>query len=101
MVRHRDLTPACGQMLLVGSNPTGCVLQKIRREGLQILQNKKSEFITKAQKAVQIEVERLKLIGVPIFYCNPETMTIIKENSDGTKIDTGYKVKRYSEKSKK
>lgn len=74
---------------------------KNKKEELQILQNKGSEFITKAQKAVQIEVERLKLIEVPIFYCNPETMTIIKENSDGTKIDTGHKIKRYSEKFKK
>ncbi|RGO68142.1 hypothetical protein DXB08_23985 [Hungatella hathewayi] len=59
------------------------------------------EVVRNAKQSVEQAIAQLKSAGIPVFYCDAETRTIIQENSDGTKINTGYKVKKYHDRKKK
>ena len=66
---------------------------------------KREEYISdeavvkRVNAAVKIELEKKKAMDIPIIVYDAETQTIYKENSDGTRIEVGQRMRkeRYSE----
>lgn len=55
--------------------------------------------VKRVKEAVRIELEKRKAMDVPVIIYDRETQTIYQENSDGTRIEVGRKMRkgRYSE----
>ncbi len=66
---------------------------------------KREEYITdeavvkRANAAVKIELEKRKALDIPAVVYDPKTQTIYNENSDGTRVEIGKRMRkgRYSE----
>lgn len=55
--------------------------------------------VKRANEAVRIELEKKKAMDIPVFIYDSEKQIIYQENSDGTRIEAGKKLRkeRYSE----
>ena len=55
--------------------------------------------VKRVNEAVRIELEKKKAMDVPIFTYDRETQIIYQENSDGTRVEVGRRMRRerYSE----
>lgn len=55
--------------------------------------------VKRVNEAVRIELEKKKAMDVPIVIYDGETQTIYQENSDGSRIEVGRRMRkgRYSE----
>ncbi len=66
---------------------------------------KREEYISdeavvkRANAAVKIELEKKKVLDIPVVVYDGETQTIYHENSDGTRVEIGKRMRkgRYSE----
>lgn len=66
---------------------------------------KREEYISddmvvkRVNEAVRIELEKKKAMDVPVFIYDRETQIIYQENSDGSKVEVGKRMRkeRYSE----
>lgn len=66
---------------------------------------KREEYISdeavvkRVNEAVRIELEKKKAMEVPIIRYDSETQTIYQENSDGSRVEVGRRMRkgRYSE----
>ncbi|EET59629.1 hypothetical protein BRYFOR_08487 [Marvinbryantia formatexigens DSM 14469] len=66
---------------------------------------KREEYITdeavvkRVNAAVKIELEKKKAMDIPAVVYDPKTQTIYHENSDGTRVEAGKRMRkgRYSE----
>lgn len=55
--------------------------------------------VKRVNEAVRIELEKKKALDVPVFVYDRETQIIYQENSDGSRIEVGKRMRkgRYSE----
>ena len=55
--------------------------------------------VKRANEAVRIELEKKKAMDIPVFIYDSEKQIIYQENSDGTRVEAGKKLRkeRYSE----
>lgn len=55
--------------------------------------------IKRANEAVRIELEKNKTLGIPVVIYDRKSQIIYRENSDGTRIEVGRRMRkeRYSE----
>ena len=55
--------------------------------------------VKRANEAVRIELEKKRAMDIPIFVYDREKQIIYQENSDGTRIEAGKRLRkgRYSE----
>ncbi|MBD5478297.1 MAG: hypothetical protein HDR14_03245 [Lachnospiraceae bacterium] len=55
--------------------------------------------VKRANAAVKLELEKKKVLDVPVVVYDRKTQTIYQENSDGTRIEVGKRMRkgRYSE----
>lgn len=55
--------------------------------------------VKRANAAVRIELEKKKAMDIPVVIYDRETQIIYKENSDGTRVEAGKRMRkgRYSE----
>ena len=55
--------------------------------------------VKRVNEAVRIELEKKKAMDVPVFIYDRETQIIYQENSDGSKVEVGKRMRkeRYSE----
>lgn len=66
---------------------------------------KREEYISdemvvkRVNEAVRIELEKKKAMDIPIFIYDRDTQIIYQENSDGSKVEVGKRMRkeRYSE----
>ncbi|MBS5065353.1 MAG: hypothetical protein KHZ58_16425 [Hungatella hathewayi] len=58
-----------------------------------------ANVVKRANAAVKIELEKKKALDIPIAVFDRKTQTIYQQNSDGTRVAVGKKIKkgRYSE----
>ncbi|MCI8429561.1 MAG: hypothetical protein HFI16_04805 [Lachnospiraceae bacterium] len=70
---------------------------------------KREEYISdemvvkRVNEAVRIELEKKRAMDVPIIIYDGETQTIYQENSDGSRVEVGKRMRkgRYSERAAK
>lgn len=55
--------------------------------------------VKRVNEAVRIELEKKKAMDIPIFIYDRDTQIIYQENSDGSKVEVGKRMRkeRYSE----
>lgn len=55
--------------------------------------------VKRANAAVKLELEKKKVLDVPVVVYDRKTQTIYQENSDGTRVEVGKRIRkgRYSE----
>ncbi len=55
--------------------------------------------VKRVNEAVRIELEKKKAMDVPVFIYDRETQSIYQQNSDGSKVEVGKRMRkeRYSE----
>lgn len=59
--------------------------------------------VKRANEAVRIELEKKKAMDIPVVIYDRENQIIYKENSDGTRVEAGKRLRkgRYSERVEK
>lgn len=57
------------------------------------------QVVRRANAAVELEIQKLKAMDVPIIVYDRERQVIIKRNSDGTEVEVGKRLRKghYSE----
>lgn len=55
--------------------------------------------VKRVNEAIRIELEKKKAMGVPVFIYDRETQSIYQQNSDGSRVEVGKRMRkeRYSE----
>lgn len=55
--------------------------------------------VKRVNEAVRIELEKKKAMDIPVFIYDSETQIIYQQNSDGSKVEVGKRMRkeRYSE----
>lgn len=55
--------------------------------------------VKRVNAAVKIELEKKKAMDIPVVVYDSKTQTIYRENSDGTRVEAGKRIRkgRYSE----
>ncbi len=55
--------------------------------------------VKRVNEAVRIELEKKKAMDVPVFIYDRETQSIYRQNSDGSRVEVGKRMRkeRYSE----
>lgn len=57
------------------------------------------QVIKRANAAVEIEIQRLKALDIPVVVFDREKQVVVKRNSDGTEVEVGKPLRKghYSE----
>lgn len=57
------------------------------------------QVVRRANAAVELEIERLKVLDAPVIVYDRKRQVIVKRNSDGTETEVGKRLRkeRYSE----
>lgn len=57
------------------------------------------QVVKRANAAVELEIEKLKVLDVPVIVYDRKKQVVVRRNSDGTEVEVGKRLRkgRYSE----